>query len=47
LSGVEGDGLGQFLGGVGDIDILEDHGRAFAAKFEFDRHEVPPARLRY
>ncbi len=45
LTGVERERGGQRAGGVVHIDVIEQHGRAFAAEFEFHRHEIPAARF--
>ena len=45
LAGVERDRADQFGGRVADVDIIEHHGRAFAAQFQFHGREIPSARF--
>jgi hypothetical protein len=45
LTGVERDGLCEFLHGVVQIDVVEHDGGTFASQFELDGHKVSTARF--
>ena len=47
LAGVGGDGLGEFVGGFWDVDIIEDDGCSLAAQFKFYRDQVLAALSRH
>ena len=42
---MEGDGLGEFVGGLWNVDIIEEDCCSLAAEFEFYRDQVLAALL--